>query len=183
MPASIEKARAAFIRYRSSPKGKDTIKKYQTSINGREFARKRSARYKSLNPEKIRLINAKYSRSEKGRATARKAQASYSQTPYGRVAIRIRAYNRHLLKRVCKKDVLLITEWEKRWRTKVMVCCFWCRAMIRPRKAHTDHIIPLAKGGSHAVGNLCISCAPCNLSKNAKELHRWNGELKEPVLL
>jgi 5-methylcytosine-specific restriction endonuclease McrA len=28
-----------------------------------------------------------------------------------------------------------------------------------------DHIIPLVAGGAHAAGNLCITCAECNLSK------------------
>ena len=34
---------------------------------------------------------------------------------------------------------------------------------------HLDHITPLAKGGLHDDTNLQILCAPCNMSKGAKE--------------
>jgi 5-methylcytosine-specific restriction endonuclease McrA len=33
---------------------------------------------------------------------------------------------------------------------------------------HWDHIIPLARGGRHSIGNLLPSCARCNLSKGKR---------------
>lgn len=36
-----------------------------------------------------------------------------------------------------------------------------------------DHIIPLALGGTHSIGNLAPSCKPCNLSKGSKFLAQW----------
>lgn len=35
---------------------------------------------------------------------------------------------------------------------------------------HIDHIIPLSRGGRHAIGNLQPLCASCNLSKSNKFL-------------
>ena len=32
---------------------------------------------------------------------------------------------------------------------------------------HVDHVVPLARGGAHALANLVPACAPCNLSKGA----------------
>ncbi len=38
-----------------------------------------------------------------------------------------------------------------------------------------DHVIPLARGGEHAVGNLVPACLPCNKSKSDKLLTEWAG--------
>lgn len=40
---------------------------------------------------------------------------------------------------------------------------------------HLDHIIPLSRGGQHAVGNLQMLCASCNLSKNNKTMIEWRA--------
>lgn len=34
-----------------------------------------------------------------------------------------------------------------------------------PRKKHLDHIIPIAAGGTHTLGNVRVICATCNLSR------------------
>jgi len=39
--------------------------------------------------------------------------------------------------------------------------------------SHIDHIVPLSKGGRHALGNLLPACAYCNLSKHARLLADW----------
>jgi 5-methylcytosine-specific restriction endonuclease McrA len=36
-----------------------------------------------------------------------------------------------------------------------------------------DHVIPLARGGQHRIGNLVPSCARCNQSKGAKLITEW----------
>jgi 5-methylcytosine-specific restriction endonuclease McrA len=38
---------------------------------------------------------------------------------------------------------------------------------------HIDHIVPLSRGGRHAIGNLMPACAFCNLSKHARMLSEW----------
>jgi 5-methylcytosine-specific restriction endonuclease McrA len=38
---------------------------------------------------------------------------------------------------------------------------------------HIDHVVPLSRGGRHAIGNLMPACAFCNLSKNASTLSEW----------
>lgn len=38
---------------------------------------------------------------------------------------------------------------------------------------HIDHVIPLARGGTHERSNLVLSCAPCNLSKNRSTIEEW----------
>jgi 5-methylcytosine-specific restriction endonuclease McrA len=46
--------------------------------------------------------------------------------------------------------------------------CHWCGEVTEKQGRHVDHIIPLAKGGTHSVDNLCCSCATCNFSKGSK---------------
>lgn len=54
--------------------------------------------------------------------------------------------------------------------------CAYCRA--QPHE-HFEHVIPLARGGRHSIGNLLPSCSTCNLSKGSKLLSEWR--LIEPL--
>jgi 5-methylcytosine-specific restriction endonuclease McrA len=45
--------------------------------------------------------------------------------------------------------------------------CAYCRARLKGKAYHVDHIIPLAKGGRNDRRNLQILCIQCNLSKSA----------------
>lgn len=49
-------------------------------------------------------------------------------------------------------------------------CCFYCQ---RKAVLTIDHIIPLVRGGRHAIGNLAPACEKCNKSKGALLLVEW----------
>jgi len=36
-----------------------------------------------------------------------------------------------------------------------------------------EHVIPISKGGTHAMGNILPACHDCNSSKRAKEAEGW----------
>lgn len=38
---------------------------------------------------------------------------------------------------------------------------------------HLDHVMPIARGGSHSIGNLTAACARCNLTKGALTVMEW----------
>lgn len=42
---------------------------------------------------------------------------------------------------------------------------------------HLDHIVPLARGGRHTVGNLQMLCQHCNQSKGKKVMTEWRAWL------
>ena len=46
--------------------------------------------------------------------------------------------------------------------------CAICRRALFGR-GHLDHIVPLARGGSHAPANLQMLCARCNLTKSDRD--------------
>jgi 5-methylcytosine-specific restriction endonuclease McrA len=46
-----------------------------------------------------------------------------------------------------------------------VILCYWCKRLTAPGERHVDHIEPLATGGAHAAGNLCVACTDCNLAK------------------
>ncbi|MCA9367132.1 HNH endonuclease [Candidatus Kaiserbacteria bacterium] len=54
--------------------------------------------------------------------------------------------------------------------------CWYCGVDVGD-DYEVDHFIPLADGGSNDVGNLRISCMPCNRSKGSKDPHEWSGRL------
>lgn len=46
--------------------------------------------------------------------------------------------------------------------------CAYCRVAVG-ENYHVDHIVPLSRGGTNWPRNLQILCAPCNLTKNARD--------------
>ena len=60
-------------------------------------------------------------------------------------------------------------DWE-RLRARYGNKCAYCG--IRPG-AERDHVIPLARGGTHFIGNILPVCRGCNSSKKNKLLAEW----------
>lgn len=73
-------------------------------------------------------------------------------------------------------DTRGVAQWIRELRLKRRVKCYYCPTVIPGAKMHVDHIVPLAKGGAHAIGNLCASCPTCNLSKNDNLITTWYKE-------
>jgi len=118
----------------------------------------------ALNPEKVKKYQADYKKRypEKDRAKQHKRRALKARVQIG--------------------DVRLIERWEREWKKKKTVTCYWCKQKFTPIKCHADHAIALAIGGSHSLGNLVISCRSCNVHKHAKTIESWNMNLSQPAL-
>lgn len=58
----------------------------------------------------------------------------------------------------------------------------WCAYCDCCMSEEIDHIIPLARGGRDAVGNLTGACSFCNRSKNDKLLVEWRKSFREGVV-
>jgi 5-methylcytosine-specific restriction endonuclease McrA len=66
-----------------------------------------------------------------------------------------------------------IKAWMKSVKSKPTCVCYYCRSVIKTSELHWEHIVPLAKGGSHSVENLCVSCASCNFKKSTKSVQAF----------
>lgn len=51
--------------------------------------------------------------------------------------------------------------------------CAYCGTRAELEK---DHVIPLARGGRHALANILPACKPCNISKYNHLLSEWRYE-------
>lgn len=162
-----EAARISTIKYRSKPEAREKIKARNAAWYMQPHIRERMLK-KHQTPEAreaARIRTAKYLKEhpEIARTNNAKRRAQRVAATIGRTD--------------------LILKWETSWRKKRTVICYWCSTDVSPKRCHSDHVTPLSKGGIHAVENLCISCAVCNMRKHDKMLPEWNSKLAQPVLL
>jgi 5-methylcytosine-specific restriction endonuclease McrA len=48
--------------------------------------------------------------------------------------------------------------------------CFYCNRVLTKENRTIDHLVPVAEGGSNAIGNLRLACKYCNSKKGDKLL-------------
>lgn len=60
-------------------------------------------------------------------------------------------------------------EWEK-LKNRFGQCCAYCKLK---KPLERDHVIPLSRGGRHAIANILPACRQCNMSKKNKLLAEW----------
>lgn len=85
------------------------------------------------------------------------ARAVHLQKVHRRRAIKLQAEGSHT-----KEELAALLERQGHR-------CSYCRTDLRKAEKHADHIIALSKGGSDSIENIQYLCAPCNLSKGAKD--------------
>lgn len=70
--------------------------------------------------------------------------------------------------------VLLVTEhdWRKLCKRYGNRCAYCGDA----RPLTQDHVVPIARGGRHSIGNLLPACKSCNCSKGTKLLVEWRSK-------
>lgn len=59
----------------------------------------------------------------------------------------------------------IVTRLMKRQKGK----CVCCSVSLTRANRHLDHIMPIARGGPNDDGNVQLLCAPCNISKRARD--------------
>lgn len=152
-------------------------------IRARELNRAAVTRYREKNREKVRRIDDAYRAANRDRVRARNRAWRAANPESERLCImRARAKRLAAKTNAPAGSSVQIYRWEKEWRQRKRVRCYWCGNRQHPRECNADHIHPLSKGGIHEVGNLCISCYSCNKKKSAKLIPRWNAQIESPVL-
>jgi len=57
--------------------------------------------------------------------------------------------------------------------------CAYCGD--RPKSLEMDHVVPVSRGGRHAIANILPACVPCNRSKHNHFLSEWKLTLFKRV--
>jgi hypothetical protein len=180
----------------------DYLKRYHAERT--DYQRKRSQAYYADNSERLRAESAKWYRENADRAKA--AQRDYRDRNRERVELSKRAWaeanpdkvaaNRKRAKakitaatfaeqyhrrraRKMNNGVYSVTERDmRRCLTRNNNACAYCAVQfsgdIRPT---WDHVVAIARGGQHSIGNLLPVCAACNTSKWASTLTEWRKRI------
>lgn len=90
------------------------------------------------------------------------------KTPEGRAKVceyRRRRYAM-LVRASIGTDIAATIAFYKETKTLPVVICHWCKREVPVNDRVVDHLVPLIKGGAHAVSNLVRSCFKCNARKH-----------------
>lgn len=176
--ANAEKCREAVRR--SKAKHADRVREYnaryatenpQVSRNSyRRHREKRlayQARYRAENSDKKRAAVARWDAANANRRRAVEAQRRAANREH--FALKESARRARKFANGC---YAVTAEDVHRILARLNGACTYCRAPLSDG-FHLDHVMPIARGGSHSIGNLTAACSRCNLSKGALTVMEW----------
>jgi 5-methylcytosine-specific restriction endonuclease McrA len=170
-----EKIRAKDRAYNSTRRELLALKARQRLEKNRDAINARRRELRKLNPEqkrqKDREYHERYKDQERVRRLKRYREKHHLVLPY------MLAHNakRRALEKERTVDFESVKQFYQFVKNEVRIRCHYCKTMIAGKDTHIDHIIPLTKGGLHCVDNLCVSCRPCNISKNNRTPEEWRA--------
>jgi 5-methylcytosine-specific restriction endonuclease McrA len=115
-----------------------------------DAVRARSRRWREAHPERSREMSARWA----------------AANP---LAIVAHSAVRRARKRANDTRVVTDRDW-RRLCTRYRDCCAYCG---HPGALTQDHIIPIVRGGRHAIGNLLPACRSCNSRKRHRLIVEW----------
>ena len=122
--------------------------------------------YATANAEKERIRHREKSKKERlnNPEKVKERGRKWSQANPEKVAKK--NHNRRVMTTRSAAFLILEKEIKRILRTP----CARCGSLD---KLSLDHVIPLARGGRHSIGNLQSLCKPCNSSKGKKTIMEW----------
>lgn len=66
-----------------------------------------------------------------------------------------------------------IKAWMRAVLQRPFSVCYYCQRTVVTGGIDFDHVMPLSKGGAHALENLCVSCSECNGAKKDRLFNQW----------
>lgn len=160
----------------------DTMAKYRNEPEWREKklakdrergAAKRKA-HRNANP--LVLLTPE-ERLEHQRESYRKSAAR----PEARERAKIRTRNYRALKKFQAEGEPITKEIWNAIVAKHNGCCAYCK--VETPYLELDHVVPLSRGGKHAVENIVPACRACNTSKNNRTLDEWTPPTEPQIIL
>jgi 5-methylcytosine-specific restriction endonuclease McrA len=138
-----------------------------------------AAQYREANKEKIKEDRDKYYQShkvenrERHRNYAKNNPEKVRQTKANYRKNNPEAVQKHHMTRRARKAQNGVFEVSKKELHKLMNSP--CVACGSTERITIDHIIPIARGGAHSIGNLQPLCKSCNSSKIHKTMTEWKN--------
>lgn len=179
--AHPEKSRAAKAKYKAAHP--ERVKESEREHHRRHRVKRvaYAIAWNAAHPEKsqaaLRIARANYEVKHKDAIAARR-RAKDIANPELRRAIRKRwsaAHPEHAVivveRRRARKIAATVEPFTVAdWRA---ICAYFgqrCAYCLRPGKLTQDHIVPLSRGGAHAIHNIVPACHTCNVRKSARTL-------------
>lgn len=117
---------------------------------------------------RTQILSWHAARYERDPAAVLKRNKTYRTTERGRLVNRMVSKRRRARKANAECVHISLTELQA-LHVRFDGMCAWC-----PSHGTTlDHVVPLARGGMHAIGNLVPCCSSCNSKKNARDPQDW----------
>jgi len=146
-----------------------------------EEAKQYAKEWRAANPDKTRKYHQEYAEANKEAEKIRHREKSQKERDFFPEKVkerdaRWRAANpdkvaqKNHLRRIQTKGSSAFRVLDSELKRILGTPCAMCGSLD---KLSLDHIIPLARGGRHSVGNLQSLCKPCNSSKGTKTMTEW----------
>lgn len=144
----------------------------RSSVYCKRCKRARDKEYRSSSSAKSRrraYCKERYARDPTFREQQRLGQLRWSRTASGRLKNALKNHRRRALL-LSALSTLTAAEWEAillKYRRR----CAYCSGR---RRLTMDHVVPLARGGTHSKDNVVPACLSCNSRKGSSD---WSGRL------
>jgi len=165
--ANKEKIAEYKKQYAQANKEKIAEQRKRHYINNKEVILERNKEWTHNNKECRNEYYKQYYHDNKERKAEWGKQ--YRQTPKGKAKDKAKNHNRRAQKR---------NSGGKHTGTEILNLfdlqsgtCPYCNTKLHKtgkNKYHSDHIMPLSRGGTNDISNIQLLCPPCNLSKHDK---------------
>lgn len=154
--------------------------------NKRDIELEQMRRWREANAERKKIADEAWraANTDRNRATklawqrANKAKVAEINERHRRLypeGVANRSHRRRARKNAVSVHVVTVADI-RRLRARFGGLCAYCEAAPG---STLDHVVPLARGGSHSLGNLVPACKSCNCSKGEKFLFEWRVWLKK----
>lgn len=141
-------------------------KRYRSSEKGQKTRRKNRHTEKAIATRKAYEQTEAYKKRKSERAKI------YRQNPHEREMDKVRKLRYYYRKYSALRyftiegaDAITLEQFQELYSAST---CYYCGKEIKGRDKTIDHKIPVSRGGTNAIGNLCMCCQSCNSKKNNK---------------
>lgn len=185
-------AKAAYMReWRLRPENHERVKAQQREKYLRERAdplkveRKRQLAGESYrrcggyqqtwnakNPDKAREYRKAWDERNPGKSNA--AYRRWYERNKVAKAARLAGYQ--VKRQAMKRGAGIFVVTDRDYRRILNGRCHYCDAPA----TEVDHLVPVSRGGRHAIGNLVGACRSCNASKNNRTVMEWRLNRRAP---